>query len=214
MYSGSRPTVSGRSQSVGAVLFAGSDPDYEGPAFEFHIFAFEMDFFYGMPSGASPSRYMFTIAPSLNHPRSEGSIELRSGNPDDAPIIDLRLLSDPGGIDRRMMLEGFKLGRELARRSALRDWWDREISPGDEVDEDEALDTYVGQNVSTGYHLFGTCRMGSVVDEQLRVQGIENLRVADASVFPEPVSVNPSITCMMVGERCADFALASTAKGI
>jgi choline dehydrogenase-like flavoprotein len=211
MYSGSRPTVLNKSQAAEAVLFAGTHPDRPGPGLEFHLFAFEMGFFYGMSSGNSGSRYMFTIAPSLNHPLSEGSVELRSADPTVAPIIDLQLLSDPEGVDRRMIMEGVRLARELARQPALRDWWDREISPGDDFSDDDeaALAEYVNQHVSTAYHLFGTCRMGEVVDEQLRVRGVEGLRVADASIFPEPISVNPGITCMMVGERCADLVVGS-----
>ena len=95
-------------------------------------------------------------------------------------------------------------------------WVRGELSPGIKVQDDAEISAYVRSTANTVYHPAGTCKMGAesdplaVVDPQLRVRGIQGLRVADASIFPTMIGVNPNITVMMVGERCADFCLSET----
>jgi len=109
------------------------------------------------------------------------------------------------------MLAGIKLARRIAAQPALSDWIQREVRPGPEVQSDEELAEYARKTAYTAYHPAGTCRMGdpadprTVVDPELRVRGVGGLRVADASVFPTLPGCNPNITCMMVGEKCADL---------
>ena len=104
-----------------------------------------------------------------------------------------------------------RLARRIAAQPAFADWVARELAPGEDVTSDADLSEYAREIANTAYHPVGTCRMGasieagSVVDPALRVHGIANLRVADASIFPTNVGVNPVMTCMMIGERCADF---------
>jgi choline dehydrogenase-like flavoprotein len=90
-----------------------------------------------------------------------------------------------------------------------------ELTPGSDVQSNADISAYVRSTANTVYHPAGTCKMGAagdptaVVDPQLRVRGVEGLRVADASIFPTMIGVNPNITVMMIGERCADFCLDS-----
>jgi choline oxidase len=111
------------------------------------------------------------------------------------------------------MVAGVKRARAIAAQPALRKWIQRELSPGTKVQGDDDISAYVRSTANTVYHPAGTCKMGAeldasaVVDPLLRVRGIQGLRVADASVFPTMVGVNPNITVMMIGERCADFCL-------
>jgi choline dehydrogenase-like flavoprotein len=102
------------------------------------------------------------------------------------------------------------LARELANQDVLIPWLAEEVLPGPTVIDDD-LERYVRATTSTVHHPAGTCRMGdpadegTVVDPRLRVRGVQNLRVADASIFPALPAVNPCLTCMMVGERAAEL---------
>jgi len=93
----------------------------------------------------------------------------------------------------------------------LKKWIKRELSPGFEIQDDNELAEYSRLTANTVYHPAGTCKMGdvnnpqTVIDSNLRVKGVNGLRIADASIFPTMVSVNPCMSCMMIGERCADL---------
>jgi 4-pyridoxate dehydrogenase len=107
--------------------------------------------------------------------------------------------------------------RELARRSELKPFVAREIGPGAQVTDDTQLEAYTRQTAVTAHHPAGTCKMGvngdpmAVVDDQLRVRGIEGLRVVDASVFPDLVGGNINAPVIMIAERAADLALQAAA---
>jgi choline dehydrogenase len=107
------------------------------------------------------------------------------------------------------MIEAIRLSREIGAQAALDDWNAGEFFPGVEVESDEAIANYVANVVSTWFHPVGTCRMGmgddAVVDPQLRVRGFEGLRVADASVMPDIVSVNTNAAATMIGWKAGDF---------
>ncbi|HZO73669.1 MAG TPA: GMC oxidoreductase [Ktedonobacteraceae bacterium] len=113
--------------------------------------------------------------------------------------------------DETILLEGMKLARHIAAQPALQQWIKRELAPGSHIQDEHELSECARRTANTVYHPAGTCRMGArdhpmtVVDPQLRVKGAHHLRVADASIFPTMISVNPCITCMMIGEKCADF---------
>lgn len=155
--------------------------------------------------------HAFTFAPNVARPASRGRICLASADPSVKPIIDPRYLTDPDGHDERILVEGIRLARRLADTSALRDWVVREVSPGPTLTTDEALGTYARRYSNTVYHPSGTCRMGAadddrvVVDPRLKVRGLAGLRIADASIFPELVRVNPNMTVVMIGARAADL---------
>jgi choline dehydrogenase len=109
------------------------------------------------------------------------------------------------------MLAGLKLARRIADQPQLKDWIARELAPGpDAVTDDDLLD-YVHRTHNTVYHPAGTAKMGAasdpmaVLDPELRVKGVHNLRVVDASAMPKLPAVNPNITVMTMAERCADL---------
>jgi choline oxidase len=126
-------------------------------------------------------------------------------------MVDPRYFTDPEGHDMRVMVAGSRKAREIAAQPAMAEWTGRELSPGVEAQTDEELRDYIRKTHNTVYHPVGTVRMGaaddamSPLDPELRVKGVTGLRVADASVMPEHVTVNPNITVMMIGERCADL---------
>ena len=153
----------------------------------------------------------FTFAPNVARPASRGSVRLASADPSDKPMVDPRYFTDSDNNDERVLVEGIRLARTLAETSALRGWVVREVSPGPAVTTDEALAAYARRYSNTVYHPSGTCRMGaeddhrSVVGPRLKVRGLDGLRIADASIFPELVRVNPNMTVIMVGSKAADL---------
>ncbi len=155
------------------------------------------------------------IAPNVTRPKSRGSLRLASPDPALAPNIDLNYLSDPEGHDRRILLEGLRFARRLAQEEPLGAWIAREIHPGPQVTSDEDLLEAALESCETVYHAAGTCAMGArddpraVVTPDLAVHGIDRLRIADASVFPDMVTVNICNTVMMVAEKAADLVVQS-----
>jgi choline oxidase len=162
-----------------------------------------------LPDGVPPAHGL-SITPNVPYSCSEGRVSLRSADPAALPRVDPRQLCDPDGHDVAGLLAGLALAREVASQEALAPWLGDEVLPGDEVVGDR-LERYVRDTASTVHHPAGTCRMGdpsselTVVDPQLRVRGVQGLRVADASIFPSPLAVNPCLTCMMIGERAAEL---------
>ncbi|HDZ72854.1 MAG TPA: FAD-binding protein [Aurantimonas coralicida] len=173
--------------------------------------------FRGAPRDASPwfpavrpaYRDSYAIRPVLLNPRSRGHVRLGGSEPDVAPRIDPRLLSDPA--DLADLREGVRLARDLGRHASLSAFRSDEITPGRSVRSDAQIDAFIRRKAATAHHPAGTCRMGAddsaVVDTRLRVNGIAGLRIADASVMPDLVSGNINATVMMIAERCADFLL-------
>ncbi|MFT5741042.1 MAG: choline oxidase [Gammaproteobacteria bacterium] len=151
------------------------------------------------------------ISPNVARPKSRGQLKLVSADPNIAPAINLNYLSDTEGYDRRLLIAGLRYARRLAASDSLAPWMDAEIFPGPDIDSDDELTDYIRSNCETVYHPCGTCKMGSasdpmtVVTPDLKVKGIAGLRVADASVFADMVTVNICNTVMMVAERAADL---------
>lgn len=161
----------------------------------------------------------FCLTPNVTHTRSRGTVRLRSRDFRDKPMVDPRYFTDPH--DMRVMIAGIRKAREIVAQPAMAEWAGAELYPGVNVQTDEQLQDYIRRTHNTVYHPAGTVRMGAMddpmspLDPELRVKGVAHLRVADASVMPELTTVNPSITTMMIGERCADLvrqARASTAR--
>jgi choline dehydrogenase len=169
----------------------------------------ELDDFPGITAGAWQMR-----------PLSRGYVEALSADPAQAPAINPRYLSDP--TDRRAIVGGLRFVRRLFAAPALARYCGAEIMPGAQVETDDELVDYARQKGSTVYHATCTCKMGSdqmaVVDDQLRVHGLERLRVIDASVMPTVTSTNTNAPTIMIAERAADLirraarAAAPTAK--
>ncbi len=157
-----------------------------------------LDRYPGMTAGAWPHR-----------PESHGHVTATSTDPWVDPVIQPNYLSDEG--DRRITLGGIRLVRRLLHTEALAPYVDRETLPGTDVDTDDELLDYARANGSTCYHLIGTAKMGpatdpgAVVDDRLRVHGMQNLRIVDASIMPAMPSANTYATTMMIAERASDF---------
>jgi choline dehydrogenase len=144
-------------------------------------------------------------------PRSRGRLSLASASAGDKPRIEAGYLSDAEGYDLSVMLEAVRLSREILAQPAFAPFRGEEIFPGAAVQDDAALTAFIRRKAESIYHPVGTCRMGaandaqSVVDPQLRVLGVDGLRVVDASVMPRLVGGNTNAPTMMIAERAADL---------
>ncbi len=146
-----------------------------------------------------------------HRPESTGWVRARSANVFEDPEINPNYLSDP--IDVRTHIAGMRLVRRMLGTPELAKYLERETLPGPQVQTDDELLDFAKRNASTTYHLIGTARMGpatdptAVVDDRLRVHGMEALRVVDASIMPSMPSANTYATTMMIAEKAADFIL-------
>ncbi|MFE0463963.1 GMC family oxidoreductase [Kitasatospora sp. NPDC058965] len=177
----------------------------------------DLQFFFG-PVQFVADRYKteapgFTFAPILAQPRSRGSVHLRSADAADLPIVDPRYLT--AEADLGVLVRGLALSREIVASRAFDAFRGRELAPGPEVVAPAELARYVRENASTVWHPVGTCKMGqgpdAVVDPQLRVHGVERLRVADASIMPTITTGNTNAATIMIAEKAADL-IASAAR--
>jgi choline dehydrogenase len=153
--------------------------------------------------------YAITARIGVLHPQSRGWVRLRSADPLAMPRFRFNMLTEPADVDA--MVRALKLCRDLYAQSPLREIIAGELLPGPGVRSDAEIIAYLRQNTEHRHHPVGTCRMGvagdpgAVVDAQLRVHGIENLRVADASVMPDDPSGNTNVPTIMIGEKAADM---------
>ena len=152
-----------------------------------------------------------TIAVWQHRPESRGYVRARSTDPLDKPVIQPNYLSD--AMDRQVIVDGVRLARRLMRTRPLAPYFVHEALPGDEVRTDDEILDFVRGIGTTAFHLAGTCRMGpaadpeAVVDDRLRVHGIEGLRVVDASIMPHITSANTNAAVLMIAEKAADLIL-------
>ena len=160
---------------------------------------------------ADPVREAYVVASAVLKPRSRGTVKLRSPRPGDKPVIDLNLFSDPEGADRAVALAGLRLARRIAATAPLAAETTGEFAETAGVTEDEALFAAALPMLQTVYHPAGTCRMGSgpeaVLDAQLRVRGVDGLRVIDASAMPSVPRGHPNAVVAMMARRGAGMAL-------
>ena len=144
------------------------------------------------------------------HPQSRGRTTISSADPMQAPRIEPRYLS--AERDRKVVVAGIRMLREIYQQPAFRDLWDEEVVPGPTAQTDQQLLEFARAHGGTVFHASGTCRMGSddmaVVDPGLRVHGIERLRVVDASIMPTVTSANTNAAALMIGEKGASLVLA------
>ncbi len=156
-----------------------------------------------------------TIAPNQSRPESRGSIHLKSSDPKTPPAIRPNFLSDE--LDRRTLIAGMRICRDIANTEALHPFIEREIDPAAGAETDDELLDVARQNGTTVFHPIGTCRMGqdaqAVVDERLRVHGLSGLRVVDASVMPILPSGNTNAPTIMIAEKGSDMILQDAVGG-
>ena len=160
-----------------------------------------------------PLGHGFAMNPVLLYPKSRGQVSLASPDPHAKPLIDPNLLGDERDIEP--LVRSIKISRQILTAPAFERYHGVEYAPGPEVRDDAGLSEYVRNNAATVHHPVSTCRMGpgadSVVDAELRVHGMEGLRVADASVFPNVVGGNTNAAVVMVAEKAADLILGKPA---
>jgi choline dehydrogenase len=151
-----------------------------------------------------------TMGPILLKPQSRGTITLRSSDPNDKPIIDPAYLTDEAGVDRAALMSGLRMCAAIAQSAALKDVIVKIARPiGATTLDDATLERALNSLSHTIYHPVGTCRMGrddaSVVDPELRVRGVDGLRVADASVMPTIIRGHTHAPSVLIGEKAADL---------
>ncbi|MCY4319293.1 MAG: GMC family oxidoreductase N-terminal domain-containing protein [Alphaproteobacteria bacterium] len=190
--------------SAPLLAFLRTRPELETPDVQMHIVPYAVK---------DPKRRLLQPFPGMTiscyqlRPESLGSIHIRSADPHAPPAIRFNFLHDE--IDCRAMTGGFRMMRELMATEAMAAFRGAEYDPGEQVANDDEILDWIRGNAQTAYHPIGTCRMGTgpeaVVDDRLRVHGLEGLRIADASIFPTMPSGNTNAPSIMIGERCADF---------
>jgi choline dehydrogenase-like flavoprotein len=180
-----------------------ADKDARSPDIQFHL---------GLGSGieagvARMKNAGVTLNSAFLRPRSRGTLRLASADPRAAPLIDPNYWADP--YDRAMSIAGLRMAREIMQQDALKPFVLAERLPGPDKLSDDDLFEYACLHAKTDHHPVGTCRMGhdegAVVTPDLRVRGIDNLRVCDASIMPKIVSSNTNAPTIMIGEKAADL---------
>ena len=191
----------GTSNVAEAGAFISSRGDADTPDIQFHFIPAQV-----VNHGRSKlDGHGVTLHACCLRPESRGEIRLGSTHPLDAPIIDPNYLAS--GHDLKILIEGIKRGREVLAAKALKPYLGKERVPGTAYQSDAQLEDFIRASAETEYHPVGTCKMGTdpaaVVDERLRVRGIEALRVIDASVMPTLVSGNTNAPTIMIAEKGA-----------
>lgn len=190
---------------VGA--FLRTDAQVTHPNIQFHFFPV----FFGENWIPNPSRNGYRLGAGPMRPESRGRVRLASANPRDAPLIDPNYLATER--DWYEMRQGLKMGRELLSQPAFKQFHRREDLPGVNVRTDAELNEFIRKDASSAYHPCGTARMGAngderaVVDLNLKVRGIEGLRIVDASVIPAVPSANINACVYMIAEKATDLIL-------
>ncbi|HKS20140.1 MAG TPA: choline dehydrogenase [Bradyrhizobium sp.] len=182
--------------------FVRTDPTLDRPDIQFILVPSHR-----VPGGRSGFGHGYALVTVLLRPKSRGEVLLGGLDPEAPPQIEARFLSEPA--DRELLLRGVKFSRRLLAMPA----WDKvrgpEIRPGPEVRGDDALRDYIRNASNTSFHPVGTCKMGddpdAVVDAELRVHGIEGLRVVDASIMPTLIGGNTNAPAVMIAEKASDM---------
>ncbi|MFC7157762.1 GMC family oxidoreductase [Halomarina halobia] len=195
------PLTSNIAESGG---FVRTDSDLPAPNLQYH---FGPTYFmrHGFDNPADGQG--FSIGVTQLRPESRGRITLVSKDPFATPAIDPRYLTETA--DLNALVDGLRTAREIARADAFDEYRGREVWPGEEVQTDEGLEAHIRETAHTIYHPVGTCKMGddsmAVVDDNLRVHGVEGLRIVDASIMPTIVGGNTNAPTIMIAERAANL---------
>lgn len=180
------------------------------PDIQFHVLPALVGFADRVPEPG----HGLSIGPCILRPKSRGTVKLRSANPKDKALFKANTFSDVSDLDT--LVRGVQLAIKILEAPALAKIIKRRVLPKLGIEQDhQALSDYVRSTAKTVFHPAGTCKMGpttdknAVVDEELRVRGVQGLRIADVSIMPTLVSGNTNAPAMMIGERCARFILGS-----
>ena len=203
MFAGSGPLTVGAGQVGGAACTeyaVGGRPDVQ-----FNVMPLSVD-----KPGDPLHRYSgFTASAWQCHAKSRGQLQIRSTDPFEQPRIEPNYFAEE--IDRKTIVAGLNILRSIYQQKSFRDLWDVEMVPGEAASTDAGLWEFARSSGGTVFHCVGTCRMGddetSVLDPQLRVRGVDRLRVIDASVMPQITSANTNAASLMIGERGAALVI-------
>ncbi len=200
----------GASNQFEACAFIRSKAGVEYPDIQYHFLPIAVR--YDGKAVAAGHGFQAHVGPMRS--KSRGSVTLRSGNPTDAPVIRFNYMSDPS--DWEDFRACIRLTREIFGQEAFKPFLKEELQPGPQYQTDAELDEFLREHVESAYHPCGTCRMGrasdplAVVDPECRVIGVEGLRVADSSIFPQVTNGNLNGPSIMTGEKAADHILGRT----
>jgi choline dehydrogenase-like flavoprotein len=185
--------------------FIKSSPEEARPDLQFHFVVGKL-----INHGRTPTwGHGYSCHVCVLRPKSRGSVALASKDPFEPPLIDPAFMQDPDDVER--MVKGFKIMRKVMNRPALAGFAGKELPLSATAQTDAQIEQFIRSNGDTIYHPVGTCRMGSgamdVVDARLKVRGLQNLRVVDASIMPQLVSGNTNGPTIMIAEKAADMIL-------
>ena len=154
----------------------------------------------------APPPSSWALCAGLIAPKSRGTVTLRTDKPEDRPVVDAQFLSHPDDV--KALAVGIEMCREIGNSAAMKDFVKREVAPGRKL-TGKAMEDFVRNGATTYFHESGTCRMGkdsqAVVDARLRVNGVQNLRIADSSIMPRIAGVATMASCVLIGERMASI---------
>ena len=190
-----------------AAAFVRSKPGVDYPDIQYHFLPAAIR--YDGKAAAESHGFQAHVGPMRS--KSRGSVTLRSADPNDKPVIHFNYMSHPD--DWSDFRHCIRLTREIFSQPAFDPFRGREISPGPDVQTDDELDAFIAEHAESAYHPCGTCRIGraddpmAVVDPECRVIGVDGLRVADSSIFPQVTNGNLNAPSIMVGEKAADMLL-------
>lgn len=187
--------------------FLKSSPDLAQPDIQYYMYPVAVN-----PHSEGtflPKSHAYNIHWGLIHPKSRGTVRLRSARADDAPIIAHNYFSDPE--DKRINRIAFRYARDMHSQSAFDPYRGAEVAPGSQCKTDDEIDVHTAEYFANFFHACGSCKMGvdemAVVDSELKVHGVRGLRVVDSSIMPRVVSGGLNMPSMMIGEKGADMIL-------
>ena len=184
-------------------------PHLDQPDIQLMCNPVRMDAKLWFPGVTKELEHAFQVGVVILHPLSRGEVTLRSASPLDAPKVQLNLMSSPAEFE--MMRRGIREARRIYHTPPQGELTGAEAVPGEDAQSDDELDAWIRQACSATQHPVGTCSMGlgaeAVVDPELRVVGLQGLRVADASIMPTVPGANTNASAIMIGEKAADLVL-------
>ena len=190
---------------IQVVAFIKTRPEVVAPDLQYHFIMI----LYGDHGRDIYKQHGFQPLINIQRPQSLGSVKIQSADPTIAPAIDPNYLAVPE--DLRILRDGIKIGRDIIAQKAFDPYRGAELDPGPKAKTDAEIDEYIRRTCHTQYHPVGTCKMGqdpmAVVDSQLKVHGLDGLRVIDASIMPVMVSANTNAATIMIAEKASDMVL-------